>query len=384
MKGKLLALASIIAGVALVPTVSAQTLTELNSNFTHDEANKIYTVKDETVTISDKLEISEDVTIDLNGKTLKITGANNSILVSGEHTLTIKDSSEAKSGKITSDYYGIGAKGGATIIVESGTIESKYAALTSNNTTGKGNFTVKGGVLTTSEGPAIYMPSQGDLTITNGTINGGISLRLGNVNISGGEINATTGNIDNVEDTYYRAGNAFFADALYILAGTYTQGDDNSVKLNITGGTFNSENGQGSAIAVYDLGKVEQIADISISGNAVLKTNAENRHAYDVLSLEDLGITEVTEGYGQKSGNTTTAINGGTFIGGLESKYIPEGMQLDENGALVKPQEVSNSTETTKEDAKNPNTSDVIIYSVIGTIIAALGLTFIFKKLHNN
>ena len=34
-------------------------------------------------------------------------------------------------------------------------------------------------------------------------------------------------------------------------------------------------------------------------------------------------------------------------------------------------------------DAKNPNTADAIIYSVIAVIISALGLTFVYKKLHN-
>ena len=51
------------------------------------------------------------------------------------------------------------------------------------------NFTVNGGTLTAKYGPAIYMPGQVNLTITDGTLNGGISLRMGQVDISGGTIN---------------------------------------------------------------------------------------------------------------------------------------------------------------------------------------------------
>lgn len=380
MKGKLLALASIIAGVAMIPTVSAKTLTDLSTDITGD--NKVYTVNSNEVTINEVLTITDDVTIDLKGHTLKFTGTDHFIQIDGAHTLTITDS--GSNGKIKSDDYGIVATNGATVDVQGGIIDSARSALSSNNTTGQGNFTISNGILTAQKGPAIYMPSQGVLTITNGTINGGISVRMGEINISGGIINAATDNLDEPKDNYSWSGRVFFADALYVLAGSYTQGGDNHVKLNITGGTFNSENGQGSAIAIYDLGKVEQEADISISGNAVLKTNATDRHAYDVLSLADIGVTEPAEGYGDNSGKTTTTISGGTFIGGLEDQYIPDGMVLGADGKLVTPktEEESSSTET-KAEEKNPNTADAIIYSVIAVVISALGLTFAFKKLHN-
>ena len=48
------------------------------------------------------------------------------------------------------------------------------------------NFTVNGGTLTAKHGPAIYMPGQVNLSITDGVLNGGISLRMGQVSISGG------------------------------------------------------------------------------------------------------------------------------------------------------------------------------------------------------
>ncbi len=50
-----------------------------------------------------------------------------------------------------------------------------------------------------------------------------------------------------------------------------------------------------------------------------------------------------------------------------------------------KSSQASSSSEEQKSttDAKNPNTADTIIYSVIAVIISALGLTFVYKKLHN-
>lgn len=379
MKGKLLALASIIAGVALIPTVSAKTITEDTDHFTPKE-NNVYEVKSGSP-LTEKLIITENTTIDLAGNTFELSGQDHFIQINGAFTLTIMDSKSG--GKIKSADYGIVATNGATVDVQGGIIDSVRSALASNNTTGQGNFTISNGILTAQKGPAIYMPAQGKLNISGGTINGGIALRMGDVNISGGTINATTGDLDDPKVNYNYSGRVFFADALYVLAGSYTQGSDNSVKLNITGGTFNSENGKGSAIAIYDLGKVEQEADISISGNAVLKTNATVRNAYDVLSLKDIGVTAPAEGYGEKSGKTTTTISGGTFIGGLEDQYIPEGMVLGADGKLFTPKTEETSSTEAKAEEKNPNTADAIIYSVIAVVISALGLTFAFKKLHN-
>ena len=180
------------------------------------------------------------------------------------------------------------------------------------------NFIVNGGTLTAREGPAIYQSGQCELTITGGTLNGGISLRMGQVNISGGTINATTGNIDSPTEYYNYSGNAWLPDALYVFGGTYDKGDaehGNSLNLNITGGTFNCTNGQGSAIAIYDIGRVAQAAKITISGDAKLATTTSNRKAYDVLSLSDIGVTNPATGYDKTDlvGKVSTAISGGYF-----------------------------------------------------------------------
>ena len=276
-------------------------------------------------TVLDEINFyDKKITLDLNGTTITANfGAQDYSSVieaqGNDAALTIEDNSKGATGKIVSNHYGVSASRGAYITVNSGTIEGgDCAALSGNNTTGNMNFIVNGGTLSAHQGPAIYQSGQCKLTVTGGTLNGGISLRMGQVNISGGTINATTGSIDSINEYYNKSGNIWLADALYVFGGTYDKGDTqhkNSLNLNITGGTFNCSNGQGSAVAIYDIGKVAQSANITISGNAKFSTNASDRSAYQVLSLTDLGVKNPAEGYNQNNlvGKVTSSITGGYF-----------------------------------------------------------------------
>lgn len=279
----------------------------------------------ENITTSTKrIIIDKDVNLDLNGKTLTSL-----IDVTSNKTLTISSSVEGgkfvalaneysdeekkdvetvyaigadnakvivNSGDVSSNdkQYGFYALNGGTIIINGGNHTTGSAVLSGNNTTGAMSFAVNGGTLTTKYGPAIYMAGPIDLTITKGTINGGISLRMGIVNISGGVINAATASLDSPKEYFFYSGNAWFADALYVYGGTYTtdiKGQTNKLELNITGGTFNVANGQGSPIAIYDLGKVEQVMNVKVSG-AKLTTDATTRTSFDVINLKDLGLVK--------------------------------------------------------------------------------------------
>ena len=249
-------------------------------------------------------------------------------------SLTVQDTSVAGTGKIASNKYGISARDGGALIVKSGTIESEYAPLSGNNTAGDMNFTVNGGTLTAKHGPAIYMPGQVNLSITDGVLNGGISLRMGQVSISGGTINAATDGLDSPAEYYHYSGNAWLPDALYVFGGTYTSENTtygNSLHLNITGGTFNCANGQGSAVAIYDLGKVEQVMEITISDEAKLGTNSTARNAYDKLSLSDIGVTSPKPGFGAHSGQVSTTITGGLFSSD-PSAYVPATHHVEDSG----------------------------------------------------
>ena len=288
------------------------------------------TENDTTLLVKDQ----QAITLDLAGKNVSV----NSIDITAGNRLTICDSSTGgtltfagthadieggtvivDSGTIESPTgYGFYVNNGGTVIVNGGVINSLDSSLAGNNTTGDMNFEVNGGTLTAQRGPAIYMPGQIILTVTGGTLNGGISLRMGQVNISGGTINATTGSIDSIQEYYNYSGNAWLADALYVFNGTYTSENEqygNSLNLNITGGTFNCTNGQGSAIAIYDIGKVEQESKVTISGNAKLSTTTSGRNAYDVLSLPQVGVTNPASGCNNPAfvGEVATAISGGYF-----------------------------------------------------------------------
>ena len=298
----------------------------------------------ENVTIS-----GVEITLDLAGKTLaipsdcgvtirgtgsKLTVTGNGIVTCSKTPFMVNEGALViENGSVTSETdYGIYALNGGSVTVNGGTLTSKDAVLTGNNLTGNMNFTVNGGTLTAEQGPAIYMPGQVELTITGGTLNGGISLRMGQVNISGGTINAVTNSIDSPKDYYNYSGNAWLPDALYVFGGTYTSNDShgNSLNLNITGGTFNCANSQGSAVAIYDLGKVAQTMNVTISGEAKLSTNGTSRGAYDVLSLTDIGVTNPATGFGVNSGNVNTAISGGLFSSDV-TKYCAEGLMAVEN-----------------------------------------------------
>lgn len=292
----------------------------------------------ETVTISK----DKTLTLDLNGKTLS-----GSMKVIGN--LTIQDSATGgtisntgkipvdggrltlKSGTISvEDDYGVYVLNGGSATINGGTISSKYSALAGNNTTGDMNFEVTGGTLTAEEGPAIYMPGQITMNISGGTLNGGISLRMGQITISGGTINATNGTIDAPQNFYNYSGNAAFPDALYVLNGTYTSQNEtykNSLSLAITGGTFNCANRQGSAVAIYDLGKVAQESKVTISGDAKFSTNAVERSAYQVLTLSDIGVVSPEGGYNNSDnvGKVSTSITSGYFTSD-PSEYCPEGL----------------------------------------------------------
>ena len=297
----------------------------------------------ETVTLLKNAEttvelsfINKAITLDLNGKTVSGTFTDNfSVIEAGENaSLTVQDTSVAGTGKIASNKYGISARDGGALIVKRGTIESEYAPLSGNNTAGDMNFTVNGGTLTAKHGPAIYMPGQVNLSITDGVLNGGISLRMGQVSISGGTINAATDGLDSPAEYYHYSGNAWLPDALYVFGGTYTSENTtygNSLHLNITGGTFNCANGQGSAVAIYDLGKVEQVMEITISDEAKLGTNSTARNAYDKLSLSDIGVTSPKPGFGAHSGQVSTTITGGLFSSD-PSAYVPDTHHVEDSG----------------------------------------------------
>lgn len=379
---------NLLSGDGATTSIFGGTFSDLSAlDYLADGAN--VTIKLAENTTKDVIiPINGNVNLDLNGKTF--TTVDCGLSVANGATLTVSDSGTG--GKLTSsgtpirvdgtgskaiinngtiestNDYGIYAKNNGAIIVNGGTVTSKDAALSGNNTTGNMNFEVNGGTLTAAQGPAIYMPGQVNLTVTNGTLNGGISLRMGQVNISGGTINSISTGIDSPAEYYNYSGNAWLPDALYVFGGTYTSEDaqyGNSLNLNITGGTFNCLNDQGSAVAIYDIGKVAQTANVTISGGT-FTANSTTRKAYQVLNLSDIGVTDPKAEYNNPDyvGKVNSSLTGGTYSAD-PSAYVVPGYVASYNGSTytvyypvpVIPNNNSSSTTTKNPDGSTTTTT---------------------------
>ena len=180
-----------------------------------------------------QLIINKSITLDLNGKTIKISGYTaEKAPVSVKGNLTIQDSSEAQTGKICSDYTGTA---GRVVSVENG-----------------GKLTIAGGTITTEgmsglSGSAVYIASGAELNMTGGAVK--VDAKRGNVamnvkgstgvfTMSGGSVIAEAG--DGTE-TYITAISGSSGSTIQISAGTVSGPQAlfaRSYATTITGGSF--------------------------------------------------------------------------------------------------------------------------------------------------
>ena len=180
-----------------------------------------------------QLTIDKSITLDLNGKTIKISGYTaEKAQVSVKGNLTIQDSSEAQTGKICSDYTGTA---GLVVSVENG-----------------GKLTIAGGTITTEgmsglSGSAVYIASGAEVNMTGGAVK--VDAKRGNVamnvkgstgvfTMSGGSVIAEAG--DGTE-TYITAISGSSGSTIQISAGTVSGPQAllaGSSATTITGGNF--------------------------------------------------------------------------------------------------------------------------------------------------
>ena len=172
----------------------------------------------ENVNSSSTVSFSEAVTIDLNGFTLTLPRLD---AASGA-VLTITDSSETKTGKVTSTENNTSAVfSGGTLILEDGTIENTTAG--GNAVFNMGTLTVKGGTVKGETG--VYNTAWNGTTFVKGNIV---------CNIEGGTVDAGSWGVcvmgPGVED------------------GDLSKVDNEKLVVNISGGTIKvGEGGQGIA-----------------------------------------------------------------------------------------------------------------------------------------
>ena len=159
--------------------VEVRTADELQSKITAGKSVKLMA----DINITSTLEIAKSLTLDLNGCTLRMTGTGSVLKVSGRATLTITDSSAAKSGTITGDN---ATDGGGVYI--GGTSSEGHLVMTGGTITGCHVSSRGGGVL-------VYNGSftmSGTARITNCTAagGGGVVVHTGasTFTMNGGEI----------------------------------------------------------------------------------------------------------------------------------------------------------------------------------------------------
>ena len=311
----------------------------------------------ENVALSDTTSISADTTLDLNGYT--VSAETTVLSVTNGAKLIVQDSSAGKEGKISSTnsagyaavqlnagrlvlesgciestQYGVSVFEGSTATINGGSISSEYACLSGNNTKGDMNFIVTGGTLTSTKSEAIYMPGQVTLDISGGVVKGGISARMGQIKISGGEIYgmATEQAKDSIAQYWNYSGSAWIGDAIYVWGGTYTSNNEkhgNSCNIEITGGKINGESM--SAIAIYNIGNnYDQAINLDISGDPEITGDVK------IISGDD-----TWNGYSSEThAHTITSdveISGGTFSVQPNAAFLKPGLsatQTEEGGTF--------------------------------------------------
>ncbi|MFR9253868.1 MAG: hypothetical protein ACLVKM_12735 [Oscillospiraceae bacterium] len=277
-----------------------------------------------------QLIINKSITLDLNGKTIKISGYTaEKAQVSVKGNLTIQDSSEAQTGKICSDYTGTA---GRVVSVENG-----------------GKLTIAGGTITTEgmsglSGSAVYIASGAEVNMTGGTVK--VDAKRGNVAMnvkgstgvfimSGGSVIAEAG--DGTE-TYITAISGSPRSTIQISAGTVSGPQAvfaGSSATTITGGNFTGsitvKNGSISG------GTFDRALDKKACAAGYVPTqNGDGTYGVEIgkftvmVTSRTTGsnspVANVTGGgsnitYAQGTTVTASAISGYNFVGWFVNEY---------------------------------------------------------------
>ena len=193
----------------------------------------------EDIKISETLVVTRDVTLDLNGHVLKMTGNSSVLKVSDRATLTITDSRPQNP---HTGSYGRLSAGGVITGGEGTNVTGIYnvggAVFLENDTTLK----LEGGTLTGNSGSSIYIGGA-TFVMSGGTITGEIGVRslLGTFKMTGGRI---TGCSD--RGVYVYNGNMTMSGTAYIgenpnarRGDIYVyESDHKHTDLSVTGGTI--------------------------------------------------------------------------------------------------------------------------------------------------
>ena len=219
------------AGATLPPEpVAVSNAADLQNSIADGKSVKLT----DNITITSTLEIARSLTLDLNGHVLKMTGDGSVLKVSGRATLTIQDSSAAKSGTIT----GGNAEYGGGVYVDD------YAALKMTGGCITGCHASRGGGGIYSSGN-LYMGGTAKIEKCTGSDDAIWNREKSDIYADGGTVDGTVNNQGTIKRSEGAAAVTVFNGTVYnrsagkIEAGIY--GIYNGTVENngtITGGTF--------------------------------------------------------------------------------------------------------------------------------------------------
>ena len=247
------------------------------------------------VELSEGLDVSRTVTLDLNGCTIaNANGITTDYLIAVLHggTLTVEDTLGGGKISMGTDYCAIkmtkandgDSTQNATLIVNSGTIEGFDFAISGNGNEGRGNsvITINGGVIRntkqngTGDDAAIYQPNTGTVTLNGGTITGltGVEIRSGNLVIPANSTVVITGTGDPASATQNGNGTTTFGAGIAIAQHT----TDHAIDVTIAGGTVS---GAYALAVVNPNGRTGDNVQVEVTGGTFIGTGT-NKVALNV------------------------------------------------------------------------------------------------------
>ena len=318
----------VIDNITAVASVNGVGFTSLQAAIDAAEKNEGTVTLLKKIDLTDGVEISGTVTLDLNGFTISDSvewkpekNVDYLLAVKRGADLTINDSSANKTGAITTanDKIAVAVKltikgedgegDAATLTVNGGTLKAPAYGISGNGTRHNTELTINGGTIESTKGAGIYQPQDGKVTIKGGTITGptGIEIRSGQLDVNGGTFISTAKKYEPpVEND---SGTTVTGAAIAVSQHTTKK----AINVTITGGTFSGP-------------------------KAFVETNVQ-------------GIPE--------KGAITLTINGGTFESAVESDDITNFINGGHFALRVAPTLLAGNINTQLTDADN----DVAPYS---------------------
>ena len=355
---------------------SDKTIAKVGQNYYEDLAKAVKDATDSTVvllqdtTITERLNITNNVTLDLGGHTINIEGTNNKIAAQQNANVTIKNGNVIRNTNYglqsqdnailniakdlnikvsgtdgNAEQYGVTIFHKATLNFEGNITVEKTGAFACG-ISGNGNepkttnttVNILGGSIKVEEGVAIYHPQVGKLNIKDGTLeaNTTLGIKSGEIDISGGTLKATgaKNDADAMPENIKLTG-----DTVYIEQNTAYYGH---VSVNITGGQLISANGYIMQEFNPTIG-TEKERNAVVTGNYETRTILENNVTIFTETSEAAletakGVKYTIENFADIIDNPTLSGGKVTLLKNLDNpsgSYITSKVTLDLGGKKI-------------------------------------------------